>query len=72
MAATAEKAKLIDDLQRANNTLQGTNAELEKQYDAVLEARRLQEEFLSNVSHELRTPLTAVMGYLPGAFPTLV
>jgi len=64
MAATAEKAKLIDDLQRANNALQGTNAELEKQYVAVVEARRLQEEFLSNVSHELRTPLTAVMGYL--------
>jgi signal transduction histidine kinase len=64
MAATAEKAKLIDDLQRTNSALQTTNAELEKQYVAVLEARRLQDEFLSNVSHELRTPLTAVLGYL--------
>jgi signal transduction histidine kinase len=64
MAATAEKARLIDDLSRMNGALQHTNAELERQYVAVLEARRLQDEFLSNVSHELRTPLTAVLGYL--------
>jgi signal transduction histidine kinase len=64
MAATAEKARLIDDLQRTNAVLHGTNVELQKQYVAVLEARRLQDEFLSNVSHELRTPLTAVLGYL--------
>jgi signal transduction histidine kinase len=64
MAATAEKAKLIEDLQRANVGLQLANTELEKQYVAVVEARRLQDEFLSNVSHELRTPLTAVLGYL--------
>jgi signal transduction histidine kinase len=57
MAATAEKARLIDDLRK-------TNGELEKQYVAALEAKRLQDEFLANVSHELRTPLTAVMGYL--------
>lgn len=64
MAATAEKARLIDDLQRTNEALSITNTELEKQYVAVLEARRLQDEFLSNVSHELRTPLTAVLGYI--------
>ena len=57
MAATAQKARLIEDLSR-------TNKELEMQYAAALEARRLQDEFLSNVSHELRTPLTAVLGYL--------
>ena len=57
MAATAEKAKLIENLSR-------TNVELEKQYAAAMEARRLQDEFLANVSHELRTPLTAVLGYL--------
>ena len=64
MAASAEKAALIEELSRANEALTSTNAELERQYVAVLEARRLQDEFLANVSHELRTPLTAVMGYI--------
>jgi signal transduction histidine kinase len=64
MAATAEKARLIENLQRTNSAHQTTNAQLEKQNAALLEARRLQDEFLANVSHELRTPLTAVMGYL--------
>ena len=64
MAATAEKAAMIDELQRANARLVETNAELERQYVAVIEARRLKDEFLANVSHELRTPLTAVMGYI--------
>ncbi len=57
MAAAAEKARLID-------VLRTTNTELERQYAAVVEARRLQDEFLANVSHELRTPLTSVLGYL--------
>jgi signal transduction histidine kinase len=64
MAATAEKAELIEELRRANGALLETNAELERQYVAVLEARRLKDEFLANMSHELRTPLTAVMGYI--------
>ena len=64
MAATAEKAAFIEELQRTNARLVETNAELERQYVAVIEARRLKDEFLANVSHELRTPLTAVMGYI--------
>ena len=64
MAATAQKARLIDDLRRANAALLESNAELEQQYAALLDARRVKDEFLANVSHELRTPLTAVMGYL--------
>ena len=64
MAATAQKARLIDDLRRANAALLESNAELEHQYSALLDARRVKDEFLANVSHELRTPLTAVMGYL--------
>ncbi|HET7564616.1 MAG TPA: GAF domain-containing sensor histidine kinase [Gemmatimonadaceae bacterium] len=63
MAATAEKASLVHELRRANAALVDSNAELERQYTAALEARRLKDEFLANMSHELRTPLTAVLGY---------
>ena len=64
MAATAEKAALIDELRRTNAALVNANSELERQYVAVLEAKRVKDEFLANISHELRTPLTAVMGYI--------
>jgi signal transduction histidine kinase len=64
MAATAEKAALIDELRRTNAALTESKAELEQQYLAVVEARRVKDEFLANVTHELRTPLTAVMGYI--------
>jgi signal transduction histidine kinase len=64
MAATAEKAEMVDELRRTNAALVESNAELERQYLAVVEARRVKDEFLANVSYELRTPLTAVLGYL--------
>jgi signal transduction histidine kinase len=64
MAATAEKARLIEDLRKANAALTHSNAQLERQYAEALEARRTKDEFLSNISHELRTPLTAVIGYI--------
>ncbi|HEY9230068.1 MAG TPA: HAMP domain-containing sensor histidine kinase, partial [Gemmatimonadaceae bacterium] len=64
LAATAEKARLIEDLRRANAALKTSNTQLERQYADVVEARRIKDEFLSNISHELRTPLTAVIGYI--------
>lgn len=64
LAAAAEKAALIDELRRANAALVDANEEQERQYLAILEARRLKDEFLSNISHELRTPLTSVLGYI--------
>ncbi len=64
LAATAEKATLIEELRNANAALQEVNSELERQYVAVIEARRVKDEFLATISHELRTPLTAVMGYV--------
>jgi len=63
MSATTEKAGLIDQLRRTNTALRESHAELERQYSAVVEARRMKDEFLANISHELRTPLTAVLGY---------
>jgi signal transduction histidine kinase len=51
-------------MRRSNAALVEANAELERQYVAVLQARKLKDEFLSNISHELRTPLTAVLGYI--------
>lgn len=64
MAAAAEKARLIEDLRRTNAALAASNAQLERQYAEVVEARRVKDEFLTNISHELRTPLTAVIGYI--------
>lgn len=63
LAATAEKAHLIDDLERANQQLREQNFALEARWRQAEEAKQAKNEFLANVSHELRTPLTAILGY---------
>ncbi|MFN8580684.1 MAG: GAF domain-containing sensor histidine kinase [Gemmatimonadaceae bacterium] len=60
MAATAEKASLIDELRRANVALRESNEELEQQVRGVLDSRRAQDDFLATVAQELRGPLTAI------------
>ncbi len=64
MAATAQQARLIDDLRRLNSALSDSNAELEWQYAELLEARRLQDEFLADLSIDLRAPLAELVGYI--------
>ncbi len=63
LAAAAERAQLVEDLQAANARLERQNQELAERVAEAEQARRLKEEFLSNMSHELRTPLTAILGY---------
>ena len=64
MTGTAEKGALTDELRRTNAALVEANTELERQFVAATDARRMKDEFLANVSSELRAPLSAVIGNL--------
>ena len=62
LAATAERAQLMERLQTSNERLERENAELLRRVREAEEARRLRTQFLLNVSHELRAPLTSILG----------
>ena len=64
MAATAEKARLQDDMRRVDAALTEATADLERQYVAVVDARRDRVDFLENVSFELRAAMTSVVSTL--------
>ncbi len=62
LAATAERAHLIERLQLANERLERENTEYAARAREAELARRRKTEFLLNVSHELRTPLASILG----------
>ena len=63
LAATAEKAQLLERLQTSNERLERENMELLRRVRDAEEARKLKTQFLLNVAHELRGPLASIAGY---------
>lgn len=63
LAASAERAQVIDGMRRENTALVDEVAELRARIGDAEEAKRLKDEFVANMSHELRTPLNAILGY---------
>jgi signal transduction histidine kinase len=65
-APTADQRRLAESIaERAGPALENATlwAGLQQRMEAVREAQRAKDDFLSIVSHELRTPLTSIQGY---------
>ncbi|MEG4117324.1 AAA family ATPase [Microcoleus sp. N9_B4] len=73
-AISIENARLYNDLEAANATLevkvaertqqlQEKNIDLQKAEELAKAANSAKSEFLANMSHELRTPLNGILGY---------
>jgi K+-sensing histidine kinase KdpD len=74
VAIAAERAALTQELRRANAALVDTNAELERQYAAVVSARNARDRFLGAFAAELQAPLAsshAALSQLLDAAPPL-
>jgi PAS domain S-box-containing protein len=56
-------ARDVTELKRFEQTLQQTNAELEKATSVAEKANLAKSDFLSSMSHELRSPLNAILGF---------
>ena len=63
LAASAERAQVIDAMRRENAALVDEVADLRARIGDAEAAKRLKDEFVANMSHELRTPLNAILGY---------
>ncbi len=56
-------ARDVTELKRFEQTLQQTNAELERATSVAEKANLAKSDFLSSMSHELRSPLNAILGF---------
>ena len=63
LAATAERAELIERLVSENVRLERENGHLAARARDAEQARRVKTEFLHNVSEEMRAPLGSLVGY---------